>query len=172
MEKSTGAGIDYGLGKTNIDTSTGIRYGVISQHSVMPEALDDMEYDYPFNCPACGNETLVESRSKNYDYFCQSCRTWHMSEDCYGEESNGFHFEDSDYKLVDCLDTDIMVIESPYYTLAQYCSPCVPGAGNLDHYTPDGVKTYCLGFDWFTDGKAPYPIYSVLNDDLIAEKGE
>ena len=53
------AGLDYGLGTSNIDTSNGIRYGVISQHSIMPEALDDMEmyYGEP-HCPVCGNEAL------------------------------------------------------------------------------------------------------------------
>ncbi len=164
------AGIDYGLGKSNIDLETGIRYGVISQHSVSSEALNDVEYDYPFNCPQCGNETLVPSKSQKYDYFCQSCRTWHMSEDCYGEESIGFHYEDSEYTFIDCLDTDIMVIKSPYYTLAQYCSPCVPGAGNLDNPMADGIKAYCLGPDWF-DGynPLPYPVYSVADDSLIAE---
>jgi hypothetical protein len=29
------AGIDYGMGQTNVNHETGIRYGVISQNSVM-----------------------------------------------------------------------------------------------------------------------------------------
>ena len=49
------AGIDYGMGRTNIDPETGIRYGVISQHSIMPEAMEDMEPDYGLpTCPECG----------------------------------------------------------------------------------------------------------------------
>jgi len=167
------AGIDYGLGKSNIDTKTGIRYGVIAQSSLSDNALNDMEYVYPFNCPNCGNESLIPSKSKTYDYFCQTCRTWHMSEDCYGEESIGMKYEDDEYILTDCLDTDIMVIKSPYYTFTQFCSPCVPGAGNLDNYMPDGIKTYCLGTDWFDDyNKLPYPVYSVVDDSLIAEPEE
>jgi len=166
-------GIDYGRGTTNIDTETGIRYGVISQHSVSGDALNDVEYDYPFACPECGSDALVESKSKQYDYFCQTCRTWHMSEDCHGEESTGFHVEDSEYTLIDCLDSDIMVIKSPYYTYAQYCSPCVPGAGNLDNPMPGGVKTYCLGADWFDEyNPLPYPVYSVADDSLIAQPEE
>lgn len=35
-------GIDYSNGTANIDRETGIRYGVISQNSVMPEAVDDI----------------------------------------------------------------------------------------------------------------------------------
>ena len=157
--------IDYGMGKTNIDTETGIRYGVISQNSVAGEALDCLEYDYQFSCPQCGNETLVPSKSKKYghDYYCQSCYTWHDAEDCYGEEPTGFHSNDSDYIVTNCLDNDLMVIKSPYYTYARYCSPCVPGAGNLD--SPDlenGVMAYCLGLDWFDEySPCPYTIHQV-----------
>ena len=51
------AGIDYGLGQSNVDKANGIRYGVISQHSVIPEAMDDVDYDYGKpTCPKCGNE--------------------------------------------------------------------------------------------------------------------
>jgi predicted RNA-binding Zn-ribbon protein involved in translation (DUF1610 family) len=162
--------MDYGGGVTNIDTKTGIRYGVIALNSVTGDSLEDLEYDYPFNCPDCGNDSLVKSRSAQYDYFCQSCRTWHMSDDCWGEESNGFHFEDSEYTLVDCLDTNIMVIKSPYYTHARFCSPCVPGAGDLDTPDEDGIKTYCLGPDWFDahlNCPLPYPVYKVEDDSLI-----
>jgi len=163
-------GIDYGHGTSNIDTENGIRYGVISQHSVSGDALNDVEYDYPFNCPDCGNESLVPSRSKMCDYYCQSCNTWHMSEDCYGEESTGFHIDNGHYVAQDCLDSDIMIIRSPFYTFAQYCSPCVPGAGNIDSPMPDGVKTYCLGEYWFDEyNPLPYPVYSVADDSLVAE---
>ena len=152
----------------NVDNETGIRYGVISQHSVSGDALSDMESVYLFACPSCGNESLVPSRSQTYDYFCQDCRTWHMSEDCYGEESIGLKFEDSEYTIIDCLDSDLMIIKSPYYTHAQYCSPCVPGAGNLDNTMPEGIKTYCLGEDWFDDySPIPYPIYRVSDDSLV-----
>lgn len=41
--------------------------------------------------------------------------------------------------MTDCLDNDAFIIKSPYYTYAQFCSPCVPGAGNLDNpYIPSG----------------------------------
>mgnify|MGYP001585451342 CR=1 FL=1 len=50
------AGIDYGLGCTNIDVETGIRYGCISIHSVT-QAWDysaESDYGEP-TCPKCGN---------------------------------------------------------------------------------------------------------------------
>jgi hypothetical protein len=40
------AGIDYGRGLTNIDTETGIRYGVISQNEVLQAWADSSEPDY------------------------------------------------------------------------------------------------------------------------------
>jgi hypothetical protein len=63
-----------------------------------------------------------------------------------------------------------MVLKSPYYSLAQFCSPCVPGAGNLESEDEDGVKTYCLSHDWFEDGKAPYKVYAVDGDYEVVPK--
>lgn len=176
-------GIDYGLGRTNIDKSNGIRYGVISQHSVMPEALDDVESDYGEpSCPECGGEVLPSDSKDlpeesedwdNYqyygcnDYACVDCKHFLDSQDVYPEEAIGQYYDHDGYQITDCLDTDLMVIKSPYYTFAQFCSPCVPGAGNLDGFMNDGVKTYCLGHDWFGGGIAPYPVYRVKDDVRI-----
>jgi hypothetical protein len=35
------------------------------------------------------------------------------------------------------------------------------------HDCQRGVRTYCLGHDWFEDGKAPYPVYRVDNGELV-----
>jgi len=135
-------GIDYGFSRTNIDTATRIRYGVISQHSVGQVLYDAQEFDYP--------ET--------------------DDEDAYAEPV-GWHVSEEGYEIVDCLDNDAMILKSPYYTFARYCSPCVPGAGNLDDADPNGVKTYCLGHDWFEDGKAPYPVFRVDTNELVEGGG-
>ena len=52
--------IDYGMGQTNIDKETGIRYGVISQNEVLQAWCDSSEayYGDP-HCPKCGNEAVV-----------------------------------------------------------------------------------------------------------------
>lgn len=178
----TEPGIDYGLiGQSNRDKATGIHYGVISQHSVMPEALNDLEPDYgEATCPKCGNVVCEYDGDKHNeysapgtghrwmsascDYACESCEILIDSQDAYGDEPQGFTYDSDGYQLTDCLDSDIFVLASPFYTFANFCSPCVPGAGNLDSDNPDGVKTYCLGHDWFENGKAPYPVYSVATD--------
>jgi hypothetical protein len=169
------AGIDYSLGRSNVDAVSGIHYGVISQHSIISEALDDLNYVYAGpNCPECGNtvtdELPEEWRTKeieNYsdhgcdDYYCATCNHLLDTEEVWSEESIGWTYESEGYKLSDCLDSDIFVLASPFYTHAQYCSPCVPGAGNLDNPCEDGPKTFCLGHDWFEDGIAPYPVFKV-----------
>ena len=179
------AGIDYGLGKANIDVETGIRYGCISQGSVMSEAIDDGEYDYGTpTCPRCGKdadephafgETFANGRPEDYtrephqceDYVCVDCKHFFGSESAFPDEPAGWYYNKEGYKLESCLNSDILVTLSPYYTHAQFCSPCVPGAGNLDHPCTDGPRTYCLGHDWFDDGKAPYTVFSVATDEEV-----
>lgn len=169
-------GIDYGFGQSNIDYKTGIRYGVISSHSVDPDAYSDMEPEYGDpHCPSCGNpvkasddDSLSEEVTgadwfDHKDYVCVDCEQCYWSEFCFPEEALGYSYDRDGYKLTDCLDTDIFVLESPYFTYAQFCSPCVPGAGNLDTPMPEGqgAKCYALGLDWFDDDN-PCPYKSSL----------
>ena len=174
------AGIDYGMGTSNINHDTGIRYGVIAQNSVVQAWCDSAEPDYGEpTCPKCGNmvrEHTVEEdqwfpRYREYgchDYDCETCEHTLDSSDCFGDEPIDWHYDSEGYKLTTCLDTNVFVLESPYYTLAPFCSPCVPGAGDLDNAREDGVETYCLGHDWFEEGKAPYPVYSVATRELVS----
>lgn len=163
------AGIDYGMGRSNINHETGIRYGVISQNSVLQAWADSAEPDYGKpTCPKCGNEVSEDPQiGKSSDYYCESCEYEFDSDEAYGDEPIGWNYNDEGYELTDCLDSDIFVLNSPFYTLAPFCSPCVPGAGNLDDAQEDGVKTYCLGHDWFEDGKVPYPVYRVDTGELV-----
>jgi hypothetical protein len=190
-EKDMSAGIDYGMGTSNRDAKTGIRYGVISQHSINPDVLGDFEFIYPDPTEEDYEEAAKEAgwtRSvHNLDVFVDSdgnnlddakVKTWealciadgidvYCSDMC---EPIGQNYEGDGYKLTDCLDSDIFVLESPFYTHAEFCSPCVPGAGNLDSPDDDGAKTYCLGHDWFEDGKAPYKVYAVNGDYEVVPK--
>jgi hypothetical protein len=174
-------GIDWGLGKSNVDVATGIRYGVISQHSINQDAINDFEMNYGEpHCPKCGNEVSATTNSHvdhedwdNYsnhgcnDFVCETCQHLLEADVVYSDEPQGFTYDADGYTLTDCLDNDIFVLASPFYTFAQYCSPCVPGAGNLDTPLTDGVKTYCLGHDWFDGGSAPYPVYKVEDNTEV-----
>lgn len=174
-------GIDYSLGKSNFDPASGIHYGVISQNSVNQDCMQDVEYEYgTAHCPKCGNDIVASDHESiaaavedadwfdGQDYTCIHCQACYWSDECFSEESSGWSYQSEGYKLTDCLDNDIFVLASPYYTFAQYCSPCVPGAGNLDNPMPDGIKTYALGHDWFDDG-APYPLYSVATNQEVTK---
>lgn len=158
------AGIDYGMGRTNRDPENGIRFGVISQHSVSQAWSDSAEPVYgKATCPKCGNDAMEYLAI----YACEDCEITFDSSEAFPDEAQGLSYENEGYELTDCLDSDIFVLKSPYYTHTQFCSPCVPGAGNLNSPDTDGVKTYCLGHDWFEDGKAPYPVYDVATDALV-----
>ena len=174
-------GIDYGLGQTNIDHETGIRYGVIACNSIMSEAWNDLEPDYGDpTCPACGNECIDWDADKhdNYtdppcgccDYACDDCQAAWDSQDVYSDESLSWTYDGEGYAIHSDMDATILfVTQSLFYTYAPYCSPCVPGAGNLDDANGEtGIRAYCLGVDWFEDNQAPYPIYRVDTDERIA----
>lgn len=170
-------GIDYGMGLANVDPITGYRYGVISSHSVGTAWYEDAEADYGEpTCGKCGNaatphadvaedtEEWDSALHECADYACLACRYVFGSESAFADEPIGYSFEDDEYTLTDCLDSDIFVLRSPYYTLAVYCSPCVPGAGDLNTPDDDGARTLCLGHEWFEDGKAPYRVFRVSDD--------
>lgn len=147
----TTRGIDYGMGKTNVDRETGIRYGVISQHSVLQAWAESAEADYGVpTCPKCGNtakdigDADLPDIDKwecdgGADYACEHCQYVFDSAEAFGDEPNGYTLDDGEYQATDCLDSDVMILKAPYYTFAQYCSPCVPGAGNLDCAVGDEV---------------------------------
>lgn len=176
----TYAGIDYGMGTSNINHATGVRYGVISQHSVSQAWCDSAEPDYGKpTCPKCGNEAKdygdtdgdFEHEGGCTDYACEQCKISFDSQDAFGDEPQSWNYEDDGYTLTDCLDSDIFILDSPYYTFAPFCSPCVPGAGNTDDAEDqdesNGVKTYCLGHDWFDEKKAPYRIFRVSDNSEV-----
>ena len=154
-------GIDYGYGVSNIDLKTGIRYGVISQHSLSGDAANEIwtegaVYD-PF-CPNCG-DPLPEGVDDGHE--CSACHeTIDDTADCYGDEPSYIEYHettpDGDIVIQGCLDSDYIVVKSPYVTRGVFCSPCVPGAIDLDNPTTDGEFAYCLPDDFFEDCKAPY----------------
>jgi len=185
-------GIDYGMGRTNIDRVTGIRYGVIAQGTVGQAWYDESEPQYgPPCCPKCYAEGIAPltdlsdavdaSAFEQYgsgcaDYACEDCEITVDSADAFPDDPLDHTYSDDEYELATCLDVNVFVLQSPYYTLAPFCSPCVPGAGDLDNaeniVNANGVKTYCLGHDWFEEGKAPYPVYDVVTGALVNPKAD
>lgn len=136
-------GIDYGRGMVNINHNTGIRFGVINQSELLQAWADE-------SVPRCSN-------------CC--CNTDDIVCEC---EPDGFEYIGEGYEAFQSFDdTDIFVVESPYYTLCAYCSPCAPGAGYVMDQVEDGVKAYCFGHDWFEGGRAPYKVYDVKTGNEV-----
>lgn len=195
-------GIDYGMGQANIDTATGIRYGVISPHSVNGDALEDI-YTNGDNLSHAG--AIAEAKERitfalrsvldglgllPYDYrngdktpkadaYLEPIvdGVWESIEqdfnDRYEEDNDTYRYEQDGYVL-ETSSLGIYVVKSPFYTYAAFCSPCCPGAGNLDspRLTPEaGVKTYCLGLDWFDKDQCtcPYSVFKVEDDTEVTE---
>lgn len=174
-----GKGVDYGNGQTNIDPENGIRYGIISANSLAWwHEESEPDYGEP-TCPKCGNPAkdiyeapegygnLEDWEDKGGDSCCLDCRYSFWADEAYGDEPLGWTYDRDGYQGFQGADPDVWVTKSPYYTRAQFCSPCAPGACHLDHPTPEGEKAYCFGHDWFEGGVAPYPVYRVKDDTLV-----
>lgn len=163
QRKGKTMGIDYGFGKTNIDTN-GIRYGVIPVNEVLQAWCDESEayYGAP-HCPECGNE-LDHDVCDGHTCDCGYEIKW-VGDECYGDEPISHYVDDSDLTAESDSHGDIVITKSPYYTTCGFCSPCAPGAGYLMD-RGDDCKAYCFGPDWF-DGECPYPVYRVSDNSLV-----
>lgn len=129
----------------------------------------------------CGRK---EWRDEGRDYACLECCRSFDSDDAWGDDGPvfGHNLDDGEYKAHqgndDC---DVFVLKSPYYTRAQFCSPCAPGAAYLRNPCEDGPKAYCFAPDWFRPWdddqvtgeycgektSCPYPVWTVDGDELI-----
>lgn len=179
------AGIDYGRGRTNIGTK-GIRYGVIPFNKVSQAWCEESEpyYGDPI-CPSCSEklvhieDSLLEDEEIEFpdygvvDFVCEECHKAYSSDEVY-PENPVWYIDDNEYSAEQDDYGDIFILRSPYYTYAQFCSPCAPGAvyltAPLDHKN-DNNQGYCFGPEWFEE-EIHYDIYSVKTNELIAKKGE
>ena len=178
------AGINYaGIGSTvNMDASAGIRYGIISSHKINPDALEDIfsngeDLDY-----ANFVQTIKDGIKSALSDYVSPRKLDDLSESAFDAISDDLDYEScgdsvrmeyvkDGYKILSDSSGDIWVMESPFYTYAQFCSPCAPGACYLSSPLESPLasnKCYCLGSDWFdTDSPCPYPVYSVETGKLV-----
>lgn len=170
----------------NFDEKTGIRYGVISPHSISSFALDDIynngtdpHYEY------CKQEIIndlkqfCEDHNIDYDRIDPD-QFVDAGLENYDNQDGQMDYSDKDYDLHISGDNfGIFVMRSPYYTFCRGCSPCAPGAGDLDNPVdknqefPEMGKTLCLGPEWFDEEKdqysrnMPYKCYRVSDDTEV-----
>jgi hypothetical protein len=178
---------------TNYDEKTGINYGVISPHSINSETLDDLCF---------GSNSIdphyEEGKKEILDDLKQFCEDHYLNydqidtdqfidqfNDHYENSDGQYDYDDGEYTLHISGDNfGIFVIKSPYYTYTKQCSPCAPGAGDLnspisyeeyekgDHnsFMYGTVKAYCLPKEFFDNeyAKIPYRYYDVkTNKEVI-----
>ena len=138
MAQTQYAGIDYGLGQSNINRETGIRFGVIPSREVGQSWYDSAEADYGSpHCPKCGNEadepaafgeSFADGRPDDYtsepyecdDYVCVDCQHFFGSESAFSDDPLGHYFTDAEYELSEGSDGDIFVTRSQYYSRSQF----------------------------------------------------
>jgi hypothetical protein len=157
MESTNYQGIDYGNGLTNLNPKTKIRFGVIHQNHVpfFHEEATPYYDGIELECGECNHDYVI----KDNDSDCPECGA-NTNDDV---DPLAWAIDSEEIKA-ECSqdDVDIFVFESQYYTYAQFCSPCAPGACYLTSpldFKNENNKT-CFGPTWF-EGKPPYPIYEV-----------
>jgi hypothetical protein len=179
------------LTMSNYDEKTGIHFGVISPNSICQETLQDLCFGSNSIDPhyEAGKQEII-------DDLKQFCEDHYLNfedidpdqfidqfSDRYENSDGQYDYEDIDYTLHISGDNfGIFVIRSPYYTFTRQCSPCAPGAGDLntpakidkrftDRSDPgftNGVQTYCLPVEFFDEyAKIPYRYYRVDNDKEV-----
>lgn len=112
-------GIDYGHGMTNIDLKTSTRYGVIAQSSCNQEWLSEFDAYYGEYEGELDDFAEPISFTYNKDGIIAEYSPW----------------------------GPVMIFSSPVTVKCAYCSPCYPGAGDLDNLRENGVTTYGLPAD-------------------------
>ncbi len=165
------ASIDYSPRNSTVnrDPETGIRYGIIPLHRLGEFASESFEADYIDSCPECGTDWPEDLDTPS---DCPSCHKHIGDGEQYNDEPSSQEYTEDGYKA--CIESsgDVWFFKSPYYTHANFYSPCAPGACYLTSPAPDGEKAYCPGPDWFDDeDPAPYPIYNVTTGELVSATG-
>ena len=116
----------------NINTKTGIRYGIISANEIDSDFLSEFYYVYPdVFCSSCGE--------KLSDIYCSECETenfeYQEQEAVYSEyKHNGIH------AIHDFNSNYVTVFKSRSIFKRALCSPCYPNAGDLS--SPGNFLTY------------------------------
>jgi len=190
MKTTTYPGINYaGFTGANSHLVTGIRYGVI--HSNRIACFDDiathgtdLDYEEYINQAKQNlrhalsdyfSSHASEGKDSRLDMAVESAFDAVSDEIADRYESSGdctrYRYERDGLILNVASDGDIFVIESPFFTYAQFCSPCAPGACYLTSPLAEPVeanKCYCLPADWFNDDEPmPYPVYELKTGKLV-----
>ena len=149
---------------TNINYETGIRYGIVAANNLDPEIVDQMQRE--------GIDVhYEEAKSDLWDAIKRSCGD-SMSDrdsddvadlavermsDHWQEDEPVHRFEIDGVKgQTTWLGGGLLIFFffSPHILKGRLCSPCVPGALDLNNLDPDGYEGYAPPNDWFYKDRA------------------
>ena len=157
LKKRIADTLDDGVGDTDDNVVEALRAQLRNESDCFAEGLIDV-------VKPCLQD-VAEAKQEAEDYIDADFGQY------YKNDCGVFQFDDDGYKISYSTDSGyIMVIDSPYYTMAHHCSPCYPNAGDLG--TPGSLRTYCLGIDWFEEAKPPYDVYDVETNELVYKHKE
>lgn len=165
----------------NIDLDTGTAFGVISMHRLGDIGLGQ------FVEGAEDQRVLAQEENIREDATALARKWWPNDYEDLAAEIAGLligdmfalwetqHedliWEDADYTIQGVWSADLVVIRSPYLTTCRLCSPCLPGAGNLEEPASAGQRTYCLGPEWFDAAHPlPYDVYRAGTNQLVVRR--
>ena len=150
----------------NINPDTGVRYGVISTRNIDQDVLDTILQ----NGTDLSYAEAEEETRRDVEADVRAGRGI-LLDDVDMEVQARMENYQSDEPVVRYTLTDdagqttlevqttwlggaqlLWVFKSPYRTKARLCSPCVPGAGDLDNPDPEGVECYDVPPDWREGG--------------------
>lgn len=141
---------------TNTNPETGVRYGIINAHSIDPEILNTIQME--------GRDVLYEAdKAELWADVKRVCEDFMSDKD--SDEVADLAVENmvTDYDelihehVIDGVQVRttwlgggllIWVFESPFLGTYAQCSPCVPGAGDLNTPDENGVTCYDVPPDW------------------------
>lgn len=141
----------------NINTETGIRFGVIPANSLDPEVVDELQ--------ARGTDVHYEAaRQDMEDAIRKACKPYMLNElvqQVVDLAVEYMEFDDEEpvheFKTLDGVvgstgwlggALHVWVYYSPNVGKFRQCSPCVPNAADLDSPDPDGIAGYDVPADW------------------------
>lgn len=142
----------------NRNPDTGVRYGYISANSLHPELVDELQFG-PQAVDVSYKEACTELEDAIYHAvspFLSSRQVQHLVDeavemfehDCdepvHEGEYEGVKYRTSWMGGALC----VWVFHSSIVKNYRECSPCVPGAGDLDSPDLNGVPTYDVPEEW------------------------
>lgn len=142
---------------TNINPTTGIRFGIISAHALDPEIVDKLQQGRDVNYEEAKSELWASIKQVCGEYMSDrdsddvADMACERLSDHFEQDEPVHEFEIAGVKgRTTWLGGALMVwvFESPYTDNFRLCSPCVPGACDLNSHEGEGYLGYDVPADW------------------------